>query len=88
MAGIQETVDVLDFVTAALKDVAEAKEGGLSGLEVIKLAIANAPAAVKAAAGADQIPAEMKDLDKAELQVLAQKGLDLSKAVMALFSKA
>lgn len=85
---IKESVEMLDFAIAALNDAAVAKEDGISALEVVKLAIQNAPAAVRAAMGADQIPAELGDLDKEELKIIADKAIELSKAVMAFFSKA
>lgn len=87
--GIQETVEVLDFVTGLLTDAAAAANDGdgLTTMEVIKVGITNAPAAVKAAMGAGEVVAEVKDLDRAELEVIADKSLALSKAVMSLFSK-
>lgn len=86
MAEIKESLEVLDFAIAALHDAAEAKEGGLSAFEIVKLAISNAPAAVKAAMGADQIVVEMKDLDSEEAKLVADKGIELAKAVMAFFA--
>lgn len=88
MSGIQETVEVLDFVTGLVSDTAKAKndDDGLTKLEVIRIGITNAPAAVKAAIGSDELLAEVKDLDRAELEVIAEKSLALTKAVMALFS--
>jgi hypothetical protein len=87
--GIQETSEVLDFVTGLLADAAKAANDGdgLTTMEVIKLGITNAPAAVKAAVGASDVVAEVKDLDRAELEAIAEKALALSKAVMALFTK-
>ena len=86
--GIKETLELMDFAIGALADAAEAKEGGLSAYEIVKLAIANAPAAVTAGLGSELILEEMKDLDKEEAKALADKGLELSKAVMAFFAKA
>lgn len=88
MADIKETVEILDFAIAVLKDAATAREDGLSTIEFIKIAISNAPAGIRAAIGAGDVVEEMKDLDSAELKVLADKGVELSKAVMAFFAKA
>lgn len=85
---IKETIEVIDFLIGIMEDVADAKaDGSVSTFEVIQLAIANAPAAVRAAVGAEELGAELQDLDKEELKVIADKAIELSKAVMKLFGK-
>lgn len=86
--GIQETVEVLDFLAALLEDAGKASNDGdgLTTIEVIKLGISNAPAAVRAAIGAGEVMAECKDLDRAEMEVVTEKCLAMAKAIMALFS--
>ena len=49
-----------------------------------RVAIANAPGALTAMKGIDQIDDEVKDLDKEEAKVVAESGLKLGLAVMAL----
>ena len=89
LVKIENTVEVMDFITGALKDLAEAKEdGNISFIEMIQLAIRNASPAIKAMVGADEIMPELKDLDAAEIKVLAEKGVALANAVMAFFAKA
>lgn len=87
MAGIQETVEVLDFATGLVNDAVKAKndDDGLTTMELIKIGITNAPAGIKAAMGSGEIILEVKDLDRAELEMIAEKSLALSKAVMSLF---
>ena len=87
MASIQETVEVLDFAIGLVNDAAKAKSDGdgLTTFDFIKIGITNAPAAVKAAMGAGDIVVEVKDIDRAELEVISEKSLALSKAVMSLF---
>lgn len=85
---IKETVEILDFAIDVLNDAAVAREDGLSTLEVVKVAISNAPAAIRAAIGAGEVVAELGDLDDEELKIIADKGVELSKAVMAFFAKA
>jgi hypothetical protein len=88
--GINETLEVLDFSIQVLKDLKAAKQddGSISVVEIVSMALANASAAVKAAMGADEIVAEMGDLKAEEVKMIAEKGIELAKAAMALLSKA
>ena len=83
---IKETLEIMDFLMGVVEDAADAKEGGFDVMDVIKISIGNAPAAVKAAMGADQVVNEMKDLDKEEVKLLADKGVALAKALMKLYA--
>lgn len=86
--GIKEALEIFDAAIAICNDVAEAKaDGELSTMELLKVAIGNAPASVRAVMGAESVVAEMKDLDKDEAKLLASKGMELSQAVMRLFGK-
>jgi hypothetical protein len=86
---VQNTTELLDFTITVLKDVNAAKaDGKISLMEIIQLAIKDASPAIKAAVGADQVPAELKDLSPDEVKLLAEKGVELAKVVMAFFGKA
>lgn len=87
MADVANTIEVLDFAIGVLNALAKAKEddGEVSVVEVVSLSLANASSGIKAALGAQLIPAEMKDLDASEIKLLAEKSIELGKAAMALF---
>lgn len=86
--GIQESSEVLDGAAKIFNDVAAAKEndGEISVFEMMKLAIADSPAAVKAAMGAGKIPAELGDLDPAEVEALLPKAVACANAGLRLFA--
>lgn len=81
---ITNTVEVLDFSTQVLNDLAAAKsdDGKISVVEVVQASLKNAPAAVKAAMGADEIALELKDLSPDELKTIAEKSIEVAKAAM------
>lgn len=86
---VANTVELIDFATGVLKDVNAAKaDGNISFVEIVQLAIKQASPAIKAALGADQVVLEVKDLDAAEIKLLAEKSVALANAVMAFFTKA
>jgi len=70
MAGIQETKELVAFSISLIQTAVEvAKDGkvGLSYIVVLMSALKDAPSALS---GVDKIPAELKDLDDAELAEL------------------
>lgn len=86
--GIKEVMEIYDAAISICNDVAEAKaDGEVSYVEMFKVAVGNAPASVRAVMGAELVMEEMKDLDKAELEMIATKSLELANAVMKLFAK-
>lgn len=85
--GIEETKDVFDFLTDSLLGLAAAKadDGKIDMVEYAKVAMREAPEAFKAMKGADEIMAELGDLDDLEKEELLDKGLELAQAAMKLF---
>lgn len=88
--GIAETKEVFSSLINILERAAKAKadDGKINVAEAIAMAIQSAPEVVKAVIGADQIKAEMKDLDKAEVEEIAILGVQLANAAMALVAGA
>jgi hypothetical protein len=87
--GIKETREALSALKGILADAVEAKaDGEVSGFEMAKIALSNAPASVSAVMGLDQAFDEIKDIDKDEAKEVAQLALDIGKLVMQLFAKA
>lgn len=86
--GIKESMEVLDFIEGVASDLAahKADDGEISKAEYVRTAIANGPAAVRAAAGADKIFLEVKDLDAEEAKALAAKAMDVYASVLKLFA--
>ena len=84
---IKETMEVLEFLTGAMKDLAKHKEddGKISTAEWLQATMANAPAGLKAVRGIDKVDDEIKDLDHDESKVVASKGMELAQAVMSMF---
>lgn len=87
MADVANTVEVLDFAIGVLKDLEKAKsdDGEISVVEIVSVSLANASAAIKAAYGAGEIKVELGDLKADEIKLLAEKGVEVAKAAMALF---
>lgn len=83
---VKNTLEVLEFLKVLLKDLAAAKsdDGKISMVEVVSIALGNASAGIAAAMDADKIGAELSNLDSAEIKKLAEEGIELAKAVMAL----
>ena len=88
--GIKETSEVFDFLTKAVSDIDGHKDddGKISSLEWAQVVMTNAPGALAAVRGIDQIDDEIKDLDEAEAKELAGKGMALAMAVMDLLGVA
>lgn len=85
---IKEIREALVCVRDVLKDAVEAKaDGEISGYEMVKMALSNAPAAVQAVMGLDQALLEAKDIDKDEAKELAGLAIEIGKLSMALFAK-
>jgi len=84
--GIEETLDVLEFLTDCIESLAEAKknDGKIDLAEWAKAGLANVPSGFSAIKGADQIDDELKDLDDEEKNKLIGSGLDLAASVMNL----
>lgn len=83
---IKELVDVLDFAKGLVSDIdARIKDdGSLSIVEIITLVAGNSAAGFAAVKGLGDIGPELKDLDRAEIEAIAAKSVDLAKAVIAL----
>lgn len=83
---IKELVEVLDFAKGLVSDlsVRVKDDGNLSIVEIITLVAGNSAAGFAAAKGLGDIGAELKDLDRAEIEQIAGKAVDLAKAVIAL----
>lgn len=86
MSDIKELVDVLDFAKGLVSDLdARVKDdGSLSIVEIITLVAGNSAAGFAAVKGLGDISAELKDLDRAEIEQIASKSVELAKAVIAL----
>lgn len=84
---VKNTVEILDAAIAGAKKAKEVMaDGQVTWVEGLQTAITMAPEVFRAIGGADQVPAELKNVDKAELELLAGKGIELAKAVAALFA--
>ena len=80
--GIQETLDVLDAVQSLTVDAITAfKEHGVA-LEDITVVMTNLGKIKTAIEGIGQVPAEIKDVDLAELKVLINKAIDMVDAIL------
>lgn len=85
--GIEEITEAFDAAIGIVNSLADAKaDGEISKLELLKAAMVNAPAVIKGVMGIDKAIEEAKDLDKAELEVIATKGLQLMQ-LWVVFSK-
>lgn len=86
---IKNTLEVMEFANGLVKDLAAAKadDGKISVVEAVSASLANASAGIAAVMDADQIGAELSDLDAAEIKKLAEAGIELAKSVMALMKK-
>jgi hypothetical protein len=85
--GINESVEAYDAAIGIVNDIADKKEddGKIDKMEMLQVAVYNAPASVRAVMGAEGIPAEWQDLDKEETKILLDKSLELLKAFGRLF---
>lgn len=85
--GIDEIVEAFDGAIGIVKSLADAKaDGEISKMELLKAAFSNAPGVIKGIAGLDKAIEQAKDLDKAELEIIATKGMELAQAVGKFFS--
>jgi hypothetical protein len=85
---IKEIREAMEFVKGALSDAVEAKaDGEISGFEMVKIALSNAPAAVTAFMGLENAVLEAKDLDKEEAKELASMALEIGKLAMKLMAQ-
>ena len=82
---IKESMEVLVAVEAVCDGVVKAAADGKLSLSDLRHAVAPAKAVVEAARGREKIPAELKDVDEAELTALIEKSEAVAvKAVAAL----
>lgn len=87
--GLKEVLEMKDFLVHTLNRAADAmSDGKISTGEALTIAMAEIPDAMKALAGAGQIPAELKDVSDEEKNQLAAAGLELMAACAKLFSPA
>lgn len=83
---IKEIKEAALFVKGVLADALEAKaDGEISGFEMAKIALSNAPGAFSAFLGLDLAVLEAKDLDKEESKELAALGMEIGKLAVQLF---
>ena len=86
--GLEQTRELKDFLLDLIKDIGESlsDDGKISTFEALQLAMENAPGAVVAFKGYDNIDDELKDADPEELKELAGMGMELITAAMAAFA--
>lgn len=86
---VKNTLEVLAFANGMIKDLAAAKadDGKISIVEAVSVSLGNASAGISAVMDADQIGAELSDLDAKEIKLIAEAGIALAKSVMALMKK-
>lgn len=86
---VKEIKEAMLFLKGALADAVAAKsdDGQISVLEMVKMSLENAPAAVSAFLGLDKAWLEAQDLDKDEAKELAGLAIDIGKLSFQLFSK-
>ena len=88
MAGVKNTLELIDLVGVVSADIVAAKaDGAITWFDLPKFS--DVPGALNAAIdGADQIVSELKDLDKQEGQILVLRLLaaanDLSRAIIGV----
>lgn len=84
---IKETLEMGQLVLNTLNraKAAMAGDGKISAAEGLAIAMAEVPDAIRAFAGASEIVAEMKDLDDSEKTAIAELGLQIVKASVAIF---
>lgn len=86
---VKETLEVLDAGISVAKKLKEVMaDGEMSWVDGVKLAITEAPSLMKAVSGIQAVPSELKDLDRAEIELIAEKGIELVKALSELLPKA
>lgn len=80
--------EILDFGIGAIDDLAAKKsdDGKISLIEAGQVLVENTPAAWLAAKDADQVKAEIEDMDHEEAKKLAAKGMLLAQALMKLIA--
>lgn len=84
---IKETLEMGNLVVSTLERAAQAKQndGKISAAEAMAIAVAQVPDAIRAFAGSTDIVAELKDLDDSEKQAVAEMGIRILKASVAVF---
>lgn len=84
---IKETLEMGHLVLGTLERAASAMkdDGKISAAESLSIAMAEVPDAIRAFAGSTEIVAELKDLDDSEKTALAEMGLKIVKAAVAVF---
>jgi hypothetical protein len=85
---VKNTLEVMDAAILGLSKLKDAMaDGEVSVVEGITMSFTMAPALFAAFKDVKDMGAELKDLDQAELKILAEKGVEIAKAVMALVAK-
>lgn len=83
--NIKESMEVLVAVETTCDAIVKSAEDGKLSLVDLRHAVAPAKAVVEAVRGRDQIGAELKDIDEAELAAFIAKGEEVAmKAVAAI----
>jgi len=88
MAGVKNVLELIDLVGVVSADIVAARaDGSITFFDIPKFA--DVPMALNAALdGADQVVAELKDLDSSECQVIVLRLMsaanDLSKAIVGV----
>lgn len=83
--GIQNTLEVLDLAKATATVVAAAKRDGAINVWDAPLLLQLIGPLNTAVKGGEALPAELSDLDTAEATAIAQKGLEVAYAWLAVF---
>jgi hypothetical protein len=89
--GIQldESLDVFNYADIVVEKLQEHKgdDGKISGSEITSTMITTVPDAVKAVVGAGEVGDELKHLNDEERMIVATRGANLARALVALFTK-
>lgn len=80
---ITELLDGVKAIGVAVKKIMADGKIGIADLPVVVSLLSDFKVLSDAVAGADQIPAEVKDLDAAEVQALVAKCLEVAAAIKA-----
>ena len=85
---IKNVLEVFDFSDKVLDELIEHKkdDGKISLFEWMQTIASSAPSAYRAGKDAGEIKAELADLDSAEIEEIARRGIAVSQKVMTLLA--
>ena len=86
---LDESLDVFNYADIVLEKLKEHKDddGKIDGGEITSTMVTTVPEAVKAIVGAGEVGDELKNLNQEEMLIVATRGANLAKALLALFTK-